>query len=939
MVMDVAFTPDLIEDAPTRFRRSDFPTSSVATLPRLGDESEVKTSTLNDLPTAGEKFGEFAIVAEIGKGAFSRVYLAHQIDMAHRLVALKVTLDYFDDSQTLAQLQHTNIMPIYSVHSNKNLRALVMPYFGSTTLAHVSSQLKSASTLPESGRHLVDILAQRRSSVKSGESPPTVDNEGIATLSDFSLAVAIPSSAPGAQPNFDLLSQFSFVDAVLWIGARLADGLAHAHARDVIHRDIKPANVLLADDGRPMLLDFNLSTDAQSTVARGGTLPYMSPEQLQAYIRTNYEPITGQADVYSLGLVLYELLTGQPAFVDYKSSEPDTIRQMLTERKAGPVAANLINPAVSPAVNAIINKCLAFDRKDRYRNATELREDLERQLASRPLLYAKEPSRRERLQKWTRRHPSATSISTLSAVAVVAMLGLGYGVLHYWQESSANSTQVAKKDAEAKLKSFLDDTDQTRYQLVRPPEGEIRSQIFAETLKALSTYGLPNRSDWQAEPSYALLAPIDRDRLQKRLAELLSMYVLAKVDTLKVNPSKDELATVLQLSDAHGSLFAPSDRPRFWHSQREQLLALSGDAAGASAAAAAAKNAPSDSAMDRYLTAVELCRTGKYAAAIKELEKTVRDDAYNFGAWLVLGNCQFALEREAEAIESYTVCVGLCPKSHVALACRGSANSNARNTDAALRDFEQAKERLGHSPELSLDIAKCLVTLKQYDDASSVLNEVAQDENYRLRALLACAYISDRKRNNVAAAADRKAVCKMPAHTAMDYNSRGLAKLKFKEHQGALEDFRLAEELNPTMTFAYLNQTLALIRFQPPRLDEATKVLDRMLKRLPDSPKGLAARATYLARLGRVDEALCDVRHCMELNKSPWILYQMAGVYALTSDRPGHSDNAIRLIKAAIALQSSIASKLEGDRDLDSLRELPEFIKIAEAVKALQPTD
>ena len=104
MVMDVAFTPDLIEDAPTRFRRSDFPTSSVATLPRLGDESEVKTSTLNDLPTAGEKFGEFAIVAEIGKGAFSRVYLAHQIDMAHRLVALKVTLDSSGEIKTIDYL-------------------------------------------------------------------------------------------------------------------------------------------------------------------------------------------------------------------------------------------------------------------------------------------------------------------------------------------------------------------------------------------------------------------------------------------------------------------------------------------------------------------------------------------------------------------------------------------------------------------------------------------------------------------------------------------------------------------------------------------------------------------------------------------------------------------------------------------------------------------
>ncbi len=100
--------------------------------------------------------------------------------------------------------------------------------------------------------------------------------------------------------------------------ARLADGLGHAHERGILHRDLKPANILLADDGQPMLLDFNLSEDLKlrsraPAAFIGGTLPYMAPEQLQAF---QHGTCGGDArsDIFSLGVILYELLTGEHPF-------------------------------------------------------------------------------------------------------------------------------------------------------------------------------------------------------------------------------------------------------------------------------------------------------------------------------------------------------------------------------------------------------------------------------------------------------------------------------------------------------------------------------------------------------------------------------------------------------------------------------------------------
>jgi serine/threonine protein kinase len=182
--------------------------------------------------------------------------------------------------------------------------------------------------------------------------------------------------------------------------------LAHAHSRGIVHRDLKPANVLLTDDGQPMLLDFNLADEtsrAPEPGRVGGTLPYMAPEQLETF-RDGTGRVDGRADVYALGLILYELLAGKPAF-PLDLTDRDPVATMLAARRAG-VPTLSRKAGVSAGAAAIVAKCLEYDLERRYPSAQALAHDIELYLTHRPAALALNPSRRERLAMWARRHRS-----------------------------------------------------------------------------------------------------------------------------------------------------------------------------------------------------------------------------------------------------------------------------------------------------------------------------------------------------------------------------------------------------------------------------------------------------------------------------------------------------------------------------------------------------
>ena len=247
-----------------------------------------------------------------------------------------------------------------------------------------------------------------------------------------------------------------------------------------------------------MLLDFNLSEDLKvrsgAAAAIGGTLPYMSPEHLDAF-RGGARPVDARSDLYSLGVILYELLAGRRPF-EIPDAPPDrTFLDLLIEGRLGTIPdVRRWNQTVTPAVESIIHHCLETDPRRRYQNARELSEDLERHLAHRPLKSAHEPSLRERMAKWARRHPTLCSSTSIALLALTLILLLGSVVWFVAEDLGNASARLHHGDFRAVFEEcqFLLNTNGG------PPEHLERGIRLAR--HALDGYGVGGPGDWTAGP-------------------------------------------------------------------------------------------------------------------------------------------------------------------------------------------------------------------------------------------------------------------------------------------------------------------------------------------------------------------------------------------------------------------------------------------------------
>jgi serine/threonine protein kinase/tetratricopeptide (TPR) repeat protein len=892
-----------------------------------------------EMPEIGQNFLGFQLVQELGHGAFGRVFLARQMGLAGRPVALKVSADLCGESQRLAQLQHTNIMPIYSEHRAGSLHAVCMPYYGGTTLADLYKTLRAAPSLPTSGKHFVSTLCNRQSTLRHGE-PSVASAKSLGAVAKDSGLRPRPDlpAGGGAAAALAKFERMSYPDAVLWIAARVADGLAHAHERGIIHRDLKPANVLLGDDGQPLLLDFNLAEDVKlrgsaAAAQVGGTLPYMAPEQLAAY-RDGTGVVDARGDVYALGLMLYHLLTGRHAFPVRKGAARLVLPQMLADRAGPPPLLRTYNRAVTPTVEAIVRRCLEPDPAKRYQSARDLAEDIERHRADLPLKHTPEPSTAERLAKWARRHPRLTSpaaLGCLAAAVVLAAVSAGVALsLAREEERVREQVRTRHEAALVKYSQFEREYDAAR-DLLASDDPQLLDRGLGEGEKALAEYGVLEHGDWFDRPEVKELTEDERARLQAHAGELA--FLLARAAHF-IPGERNDPEKALRLNKAAEANLGADAAPAVAQ-QRADLKRQGPDDAELERLRAQLRQAAAVNPQLRFLLAAEHVARGRYREALPALDQAVADDPKDANAWLLKGRCHQMLEQDAEAVAAFGTTIALRPNYARAYLARAEALfARGRNLDQARHDLDQALRLQPDLVEALVTRGQVFVTQGKAKEALADLDRALATGKAPARAWFVRAHARTLIGDAKGAAEDTGRGMETEPADALSWVARGFARAA-TDPEGALADFRKAEELYPRCESALHNQAVvygAMLK----KPDEAVAVLDRLLQHHPDHARAMLYRAVLLARLGRTPEAIAQARAGLKVSASAENQYRAACVFALASkEDPSLRRESLKLLASAL-LGGYGRRQLDADHDLDPIRAAEEFKQFAAFVRLTQ---
>ncbi len=383
-----------------------------------GDDSVIAVEAKPTLPQGGT-VGGFSLIQVLGRGGMGTVFEAVQLN-PRRSVALKVLQawtatpaarrQFLEEANILARLQHPGIARVFSAGTH------TLEVSGSDTPLF-NGLFNDARSVPWIAMELVT---------------------GARPLTDFA-----DSSGLNLRQRLEL-----------FVG--ICDAVHHGHCQGIIHRDLKPANILVNDAGEPKVIDFGVAravggeaAEMVATMHTGvqaivGTLRYMSPEQCQG----RGDAVDTRSDVYSLGVVLYELLTGR---LPYDLDDDSFAASARTVCESEPIPPRRLVPALPPDVQTILLKTLEKEPARRYASASDLAADIRRFLATQPIA-ARPATLFYVTTRFARRRPAVVALMLLTTLAVlVGLVGVSVGLS---RARAANALAEQKRD-EAERQAIL----------------------------------------------------------------------------------------------------------------------------------------------------------------------------------------------------------------------------------------------------------------------------------------------------------------------------------------------------------------------------------------------------------------------------------------------------------------------------------------------------
>ena len=529
-------------------------------------------STSMDPVLTGQRLGVYEVQALIGTGGMGNVYRGHDSRLG-RDVALKVLpaewsanpdrlRRFANEARAAAALNHPHICTIYDVGAGETGEA---PF--------IAMELLEGETLQE----------------RLARGPLTITE-------------------------------------VITHGINLADALNAAHTKNILHRDIKPANIFLGPTGAKVV-DFGLAktvvgdaaiqgTRSTALTAPGdtvGTVAYMSPEQLRG------ETLNGRSDVFSLGLVLYEMATGRPAFTGATAS---VISGGILH--AQPIAPRQLRPELPASLEQVILKAIEKDRELRYTTAAELRSDLnrlQRELSSPKAAASRDASRRQVPSRW------------IASGAVAVVLLAGFAVWSGWTRRSEPSVAVGRGDGPHRLVVLPFDNISQR------PEDQWLAGAFADSLtlglRDAENLVLVNRAR-VVELSGTPPAQADGDALERMVRTLAVRYYVQG----SYQRAGEDIRVVARLVDADGTIALQeslTDRFANLLSLQDSLARRFAAALNESPAGRTTTRTSSLAAYQSVAEANDLYLAGRYRDAIDRLQRSVKQDDTYAEAWALLG--------------------------------------------------------------------------------------------------------------------------------------------------------------------------------------------------------------------------------------------------------------------------------------------------------------